>query len=194
MQAHPAKLAARVRRVVELGARRLELDEESDQALEHQCAANAGLRRIVGRRAMADLADGLRNVGAQEHQAVLVGMAEAEADIGFAKSPHPLQRVGHGPFDLADRLDQMPEGLIAKRQHQRFLVLEVQVQRRRRNADAIGDPPDRGRIVALLQEQLLGGLEDLLTAGMALAAAFAAGRQHCREPCQKTISFHLTLI
>jgi hypothetical protein len=71
----------------------------------------------------------------------------------------------------------MPEGLIAKRQHQRFLVLEVEVEGRRRNADPVGDAADRGRVVALLEEQLLGRVEDLLAAGMALAPALAAA--HC---------------
>src|SRR4029453_16335204 len=104
----------------------LELDEDRDQALEYQRAADARLRRIIGRRTMADLADGLRDVGPQEHQPVLVRMGQTEADIGLAKSTHPLQRVADGPLDLADRLDQMPEGLIAQRQHQRFLVLEVE--------------------------------------------------------------------
>ena len=79
----------------------------------------------------------------------------------------------------------MSEGLIAKRQHQRFLVLEVEVERRRRNADPVGDSTDRDRVVALLEEQLLGRMEDLLPAGMTLAPALAASRRYCRKHAQK---------
>ena len=178
VDAHPAELGTGVRRVVELGARRLDLGQHGDKAVEHDRATNARPRRIVDRRTMADLAHRFGDVGSHEHQPVFVGMAEAEAGIGFAEAAHALHRIVHRLLDLADGRDQMAEGLIAKRQHQRFLVLEVEVERRRGNADPVGDAADRGRVVALLEEQLLGRVEDLLAAGMALAPALAAARSY----------------
>jgi hypothetical protein len=174
VDAHPAEFGTGVRRVIELGARRLDLGQHGDKAAEHDRATNTRPRRIVDRRTMAELAYRFRDVGSHEDQPVFIGMAETEAGIGLAEAAHTLHRIIDGLFDLADGLDQMPEGLIAKRQHQRFLVLEIEVKRRRRNADPVGDASDRGLIVALLEEQLLGGVEDLLAAGMALAPALAA--------------------
>ena len=62
---------------------------------------------VVGRGAMAHVADRFGNVSAQEHQAILVGMRQAEADVGFAEAPHLLQRIRHRLVDLVDRADQM---------------------------------------------------------------------------------------
>src|SRR5262245_59219312 len=123
---------------------------------------------------MADLADRFRDVGTQEDQTVLVGMAQPESRVGLAKTADTLERILDRPFDFLDGLDQMLEGLVAERQHQRFLVVEVEVERGRRNTDPIGDEPYGRVVVALLQEQLLGSLEDFLTPCVAFASAFAA--------------------
>src|SRR4029077_2267943 len=159
--------------------------QHRNQAAEDDRPADTRPRRIVDRCAMAELAHGFGDVGAHEDQPVFIGMGEAEAGIGLAKAAHALQRIVHSLFDLADGLDQMSESLIAKRQHQRFLVLEVEVERRRRNADPVGDSTDRDLVVTLLKEQLLGRMEDLLAAGMALAAALAAASRYCRKDAQK---------
>src|SRR5215813_14730394 len=99
---------------------------------------------------MADLTNGLRHVRSQEHQAVFVRMGEAETDISFAETADTLKRIANRLLNLVDRLHQMPKGLVAQRQHQGFLVLEVEVEGGRRDADPIGNAPDRRVVVALL--------------------------------------------
>src|SRR5471030_1637197 len=106
-------------------------------------------------------------------------MSQAEADIGLAAMAQPLERRQSLLLELPDAFKQETERLVAKRDQDRFLVLEIEVERRRRHADLIGDPADRGRLIPLPQEELLGGLEDLVAPGMPLAALFP-GTGCCR--------------
>ncbi len=83
----------------------------------------------------------------------------------------PLDRRQALIGDLAHALDEEAERLVAERQHDRFLVLEVEVERGRRHTHHVGDPADRRGLVALPDEQLLRCQQDLVAPGVTLAAS-----------------------
>ncbi len=139
---HPAEFGTGVGRVIELEAGSLGLGDDRNKALEYDRAADARPRRVIRRHPVSELADRFRNVGAEEHQLVLVRVGQAELEIGLAEPADPLARFADGGLDLADALDQVPEGLIAERQHHLFLVLEIEIQRGRGHPDPVRDPAD----------------------------------------------------
>ena len=62
--------------------------------------------------------------------------------------------------DLPELAGEGAEVLVAELPHQGVLVREVEVDRRGRVLDPLGDPPHRDGVVALVGEELPGRVED----------------------------------
>lgn len=113
-----------------------------------------------------------------EHRAVAPGVRLRVAEVAVADRDQPLPGAGRGVPGRAEFDVQFGEGVADDGQHDRGLVGEVAVDRRRGDPDV---PRDRaqgdGAFVARLVEQLDRRRHDLVAQAGALAAAVAgAGR------------------
>src|SRR5712691_8805447 len=94
-----------------------------------------------------------------EHEPVLIRVRGAEARVGQAELADAFDGIGGGRL-LLEVLEEPREVLLAERQHEVVLVLEVVVDRGGRVLDGLGDPPHRDPLVPFGHEQLARGLED----------------------------------
>jgi hypothetical protein len=114
---------------------------------------------------------------------VVGGVLEAQSGELQQHHPQGVDRVlaaPHAPHAGQHDLD-------ARRRHgvdQPLLVPEVVVDGRRRVAAAVGEPPHREALEAVLHQQRLGGIEDRAARSLALLVATARrGRGSARGGC-----------
>ena len=123
-----------------------------------------------------------------EHDAVGLWPLQAEADVRLGSSLERAGRVGRGGARGFEHRVEDRELAVTDREQQVRLVGEVQVDRRRRHPDRVGDRADRdGVLVAGLHEQQLGRDEDLLAKQLAVTPAGAGSGSH-RAPLGSTTS------
>jgi len=89
----------------------------------------------------------------------VVGVLQAEPRVAAAEGEDAVHRV-RGQPPLAEGLEQAPEVLLAAALEQRFLVLEVVVDGRRRVLDRVRDAAHRDALVPLAGEQDARGVHD----------------------------------
>jgi hypothetical protein len=104
---------------------------------------------------------------------------EAEAHEREAHRAEIRDRVV-AAADAPQLLREALEALVEQRIDQAFLVAEVVVDRRRGEAAALHQAPDREAVLALLEQQRLGGIENGAAHLGALrgAALFEGGGSH----------------
>ena len=120
---------------------------------------------------------------AHEHDAVVLGVLDAEAHVGLAAGLHGEHRVLDPDDGALDGLVEQREVPCADLEEQMGLVLEVAVDRRRRHPGGPRHRPDRHLLLrARLEQQPLGGLEDLLAQEVALGpCGRACGWLSCHQ-------------
>ena len=118
--------------------------------------------------------------GAHEQDAVLLRVVEPEADVGLATGVQLLEGIVDADHGLLHHPVERFELPLAHGEDQLVLVGEVKVDRRGGHAHRLGDAPDGHRLFAArLDQQALGGVEDLGVQQLAFAPTGAGATGGC---------------
>ena len=168
---------------------RPEPHRDQDRVTAEGAGVEAALHRldqVIERRALAQIlrphvllaARALRH----EQDPVLLGILDPEPDIRLPPKDQRLDGVGRLRAFLLDERIKPREVPLADREDQLVLVPEMEVDRRRCNADRVGNGADRHcLLVAGLYEQPLGCFDDLRAQTLAFTTARALARSSLRR-------------
>ena len=102
------------------------------------------------------------DLGQQIERAEIPACVDKLLGVDARKFEEPVEGGGIGPQQFARGLERTDDGRVQQRGEDVVLVLEIVVERGLPNADRIGDHARRGTAVAVTDEQLACGVEDLV--------------------------------
>src|SRR5260370_6092686 len=151
---------------------------------------SAHARPLVARR-MEEITGLARidRLALHECDLILVGMFEAEVDVGLGRAPQHVFGPRRFLRHLLQALRELLECLAAQRLVDLLLALEIKVEAGLGEAGMLGELARADSLVAFGHEQLLGGVQDLAEPLVTLAAGLAAG-QRIADAFDLPLGFH----